>query len=107
MSRNPVDFQCIKSLKASRADDSAGHERIRNGVETTARGRLPLRAERFRVNAAPLVTMACHYTGCQKMSSSAYSLSAALAESFQITQGERLVGGDRTALPGTCSVATA
>jgi hypothetical protein len=46
------------------------------------------------VNAAPLVTMACHYTGCQKMSSSAYSLSAAVpAESFEITQGERLVGG--------------
>jgi hypothetical protein len=104
MSRNPVDFQCIKSLKASRVDDTAGHERI---LETTARGRLPLRAERFRVNAAPLVTMACHYTGCQKMSFSAYSLSAALAVSFEITQGERLVGGDRTALPGTCSVATA
>ncbi|MFU0506693.1 GFA family protein [Pseudaminobacter sp. NGMCC 1.201702] len=49
---------------------------------------------RFRVNAAPLVTMACHCTGCQKMSSSAFSLSAAIpAEGFEVIQGEPVIGG--------------
>ena len=53
---------------------------------------------RFRVSAAPYVTMACHCTGCQRMSSSAYSLSAAIpAEAFEVTQGEPMIGGLRGA----------
>jgi hypothetical protein len=49
---------------------------------------------RFRINAAPIITGACHCTGCQRMSSSAYSLSAAIpAERFEIMQGEPVVGG--------------
>ncbi len=49
---------------------------------------------RFKMNAAPIITGACHCTGCQRMSSSAYSLSAAIpAERFEITQGEPVVGG--------------
>ena len=49
---------------------------------------------RFRVSGAPLITMACHCTGCQKMSASAYSLSAAIpSEGFEITQGEPVIGG--------------
>ncbi|MEI5680837.1 MULTISPECIES: GFA family protein [unclassified Mesorhizobium] len=49
---------------------------------------------RFKVSAAPLVTMACHCTGCQKMSSSAFSLSAAIpADGFEVTQGEPVIGG--------------
>ena len=49
---------------------------------------------RIRVSAPPLVTMACHCTGCQKMSSSAFSLSAAIpAEGFAVTEGEPVVGG--------------
>jgi hypothetical protein len=49
---------------------------------------------RMRVNAPPLVTMACHCTGCQKMSSSAFSLSAAIpAEGFEVIQGKPVVGG--------------
>jgi len=49
---------------------------------------------RFRVSAAPLVTMACHCTGCQRMSSSAFSLSAAIpADGFEVTQGEPAIGG--------------
>lgn len=49
---------------------------------------------RFRVSAPPLLTMACHCTGCQKMSASAYSLSAAFpSEGFELVQGEPVLGG--------------
>ena len=49
---------------------------------------------RLKVSAAPLLTMACHCTGCQKMSASAFSLSAAIpAEGFFVTQGEPVIGG--------------
>jgi hypothetical protein len=49
---------------------------------------------RFRVDAPPLLTMACHCTGCQRMSSSAYSLSVAVpAEAFVVTDGGPVVGG--------------
>jgi hypothetical protein len=48
----------------------------------------------FEVSAPPLLTMACHCRGCQQMSSSAFSLSAAIpAEAFRVTQGEPVVGG--------------
>lgn len=49
---------------------------------------------RIRVSAPPLLTMACHCTGCQRMSSSAYSLSAAFpSEAFSVTQGVPVIGG--------------
>lgn len=49
---------------------------------------------RVKVSAPPLMAMACHCTGCQKMSASAYSLSAAIpSEGFEITQGEPVIGG--------------
>lgn len=49
---------------------------------------------RLRINAKPLLTMACHCTGCQRMSSSAYSLSVAVpSEGFEVTQGEPVIGG--------------
>ena len=49
---------------------------------------------RLRITAPPLLTMACHCTGCQRMSSSAFSLSAAIpSEGFQVTQGEPVIGG--------------
>ena len=49
---------------------------------------------RFRATATPLLTMACHCRGCQKMTSSAFSLSAAIpAEGFEVTQGEPVIGG--------------
>ncbi len=49
---------------------------------------------RVKVSAPPLMTMACHCTGCQKMSASAYSLSAAIpSEGFEVTQGEPVIGG--------------
>ncbi|TFY94182.1 GFA family protein [Pseudomonas nabeulensis] len=49
---------------------------------------------RFSVSLAPVITMACHCTGCQKMSSSAFSLSALVpASGFTVTQGCPVIGG--------------
>ncbi|MFC6490650.1 GFA family protein [Nitratireductor sp. GCM10026969] len=49
---------------------------------------------RVRVSAPPLITMACHCTGCQRMSASAFSLSAAIpAEGFAVVEGEPVIGG--------------
>jgi hypothetical protein len=46
------------------------------------------------VTAAPLLTMACHCSGCQTMSASAFSLSAAIpSEGFEVTKGETVIGG--------------
>jgi hypothetical protein len=51
---------------------------------------------RFRINASPILTMACHCSGCQRMSASAYSLSAAIPRGgFEITRGEPVLGGLR------------
>lgn len=52
---------------------------------------------RLRITAAPLVTMACHCTGCQRMTSSAYSLNALLpADALEVTVGEPVAGGAKT-----------
>ncbi len=49
---------------------------------------------RIRIEAPPILSMACHCTGCQKMSSSAYSLSAAIPSSgFSVIQGNPVIGG--------------
>lgn len=49
---------------------------------------------RLRISAQPILTMACHCSGCQKMSASAYSLSAAVpAEGFEVIEGEPVIGG--------------
>ena len=49
---------------------------------------------RIRVTAPPLVTMACHCLGCQRMSASAFSLSVLLlADGFEVTAGEPVIGG--------------
>ena len=49
---------------------------------------------RIGVTAPPLLTMACHCTGCQRMSASAFSLSAAFpAPNFSVTRGEPVIGG--------------
>jgi len=51
---------------------------------------------RFRISASPVLTMACHCRGCQRMSASAFSLSVAIpAEGFEVTQGEAVIGGMR------------
>jgi hypothetical protein len=49
---------------------------------------------RFRISAAPLLTMACHCKGCQRMTSSAFSLSVAIpSEGFTVIDGEPVIGG--------------
>ena len=49
---------------------------------------------RFKVSAQPLLTMACHCTGCQRMTASAFSLSVAIpSEGFEVTEGEPVIGG--------------
>nr|WP_315379380.1 GFA family protein [uncultured Sphingomonas sp.] len=49
---------------------------------------------RFRVTGDALVTMACHCTGCQRMTASAYSLSGLYpAEGFAVIAGEPVIGG--------------
>ena len=46
------------------------------------------------ITKPPLMTAACHCTGCQRMSSSAFSLTAMIpAEGFAITEGETVIGG--------------
>ena len=49
---------------------------------------------RFRVSAPPMLTMACHCTGCQRMTAGPYSLSLAVpSEGFRVTQGKPVLGG--------------
>ena len=48
----------------------------------------------IRVSKPPIATSACHCRGCQKMSASAYSLTAMIpAEGFEVTKGEPVIGG--------------
>lgn len=49
---------------------------------------------RFRITAPPLLSMACHCTGCQRMTASAFSLTLAIPkDGFEITAGETVEGG--------------
>lgn len=49
---------------------------------------------RIKISAPPMITMACHCKGCQKMSASAFSCSAAIPTSgFEVTAGEPVIGG--------------
>jgi hypothetical protein len=49
---------------------------------------------RIRVSAPPILTMACHCTGCQRMTGSAFSLGAVIpSDAFEVTAGEPVVGG--------------
>jgi len=49
---------------------------------------------RFCVTEPPLVSMACHCTGCQKMTGSTFSLSLMIMDKgFEVTKGEPVIGG--------------
>ena len=53
---------------------------------------------RIRITKPPLITMACHCSGCQVMSASAFSLSIGLpADGLEILSGEPVLGGLRQA----------
>ena len=66
--------------------------------ESAHEGSCRCREVRFEVRGDPLVTMACHCTGCQKMTASAFSLSALYpSAAFEIVEGDPVVGGLRGA----------
>ena len=49
---------------------------------------------RLKISAPPLLTMACHCTGCQQMTASAYLVERAIpSEGFEVTRGEPVIGG--------------
>ncbi len=49
---------------------------------------------RMRISAPPLLTAACHCTGCQRMTGSAFSLSVGVPSAgFEVTEGEPVIGG--------------
>jgi hypothetical protein len=53
---------------------------------------------RFVARGRPLLTMACHCTGCQKMTASAFSLSSLYPSgAFEVMEGEPVLGGLRAA----------
>lgn len=48
---------------------------------------------RMRISVAPIITMACHCKGCQKLSASAFSLTAMVpAAGFELVSGETRIG---------------
>jgi hypothetical protein len=49
---------------------------------------------RIRVSAPPLLASACHCTGCQRMTASAFSLTLAIpGEGFEVVAGNPVIGG--------------
>lgn len=48
---------------------------------------------KMRITAPPMVSMACHCTGCQKLTSSAYSLSIMLPSAGFEVEGATKIGG--------------
>jgi hypothetical protein len=49
---------------------------------------------RFEAVGMPLLTLACHCTGCQKMTASAFALTDSYPSgAFRVTQGDVVIGG--------------
>jgi hypothetical protein len=62
--------------------------------KTTNVGQCRCGQVQFEVSSEPLITMACHCTGCQRMTASAFSLSTLHPSSgFTVTRGEPVIGG--------------
>lgn len=56
-------------------------------------------ATAFAVTGEPLVTLACHCTGCRRMTASAFSLTAIFpCDRFEVTKGAPVLGGLRDAV---------
>ena len=65
-------------------------------LELPADGQCRCGDVRIRLSAQPILTMACHCKGCQRMSSSAFSLSAAIpTNGFEVIHGQPALGGLR------------
>lgn len=64
--------------------------RTTNAVEGSCR----CGAVRIRATAPPMLTMACHCTGCQKMTGSAFSTNVAIpTDAFAVVKGATVRGG--------------
>lgn len=49
---------------------------------------------KLRISAPPMLTMACHCVGCQKMTAGPFSLSVMVpAAGFEVSEGETTIGG--------------
>lgn len=48
---------------------------------------------RLRIDAAPMMTMACHCRGCRQMSGSAFSLNVAVPSAALCVVGDTVIGG--------------
>ncbi|MDO5642224.1 MAG: GFA family protein [Paracoccus sp. (in: a-proteobacteria)] len=57
---------------------------------------------RITAQGAPLITFACHCTGCQRMTASAFSISALYPEAAVTIEGETIPGGMRGELHHHC-----
>ena len=75
-------------------------ERIKDWMETMTKPNLPLAGScrcgkvHVEITIAPIMTSACHCRGCQKMSASAFSLTAMVpAAGFSVTKGNTRRGG--------------
>jgi hypothetical protein len=67
---------------------------MNNDVNLPRQGGCRCGQVRFKLSVPPFLTLACHCTGCQRMTSSAFSLGAAFpSQSFEITQGNPVIGG--------------
>lgn len=67
-----------------------------NELELPLHGQCRCGEVRIRITARPILTMACHCRGCQRMSASAFSLSAAIpTQGFDVTGGKPVLGGLR------------
>lgn len=65
-------------------------------LELPALGQCRCAHVQIRISAQPIMTMACHCKGCQRMSASAFSLSVAIPTAgFEVIQGEPVIGGLR------------
>ena len=48
----------------------------------------------IEIDKPPMMTSACHCSGCQKMTSSAFSITVSVpADGFRVTAGEPVIGG--------------
>jgi hypothetical protein len=69
---------------------------VMSKLELPSHGHCRCGEVQIRISAQPILTMACHCKGCQRMSASAFSLSAAVpTKGFEVIHGEPVIGGLR------------
>ena len=67
-----------------------------NRLELPSDGQCRCGEVQIRITVQPILTMACHCKGCQRMSASAFALSAAIpTRGFEVIRGEPVLGGLR------------